>query len=147
MTTLHSPWQLCVPRIQASHRHWLLDAGSLTKKIQSCNKKFSVVCIQQAYASLQQSEQSCIGLPRGRKILQRQVLLLSNNKPVVFAHTITQINRAQQDWHFLKTLGNKALGTALFSNPLVYRTRFEYTKINARDFLYKATMDALKRKI
>lgn len=145
MPSFHSPWQLFVPRIQPKHRHWLNDTGSLTKKIKSCSTNFSVICVQQGHASLQQSEQKCIKLPLGRKVLQRQVLLLSNNKPVVFAHTITQINRAQQDWHFLKTLGNKALGAALFSDPLVYRVRFEYTKINARDFLYQSTMTALEK--
>lgn len=143
MTALHSPWQSFVPRIDPRHRHWLVDAGSLTKKIKSCHADFSVIRVQQEHAALQQSEQYCLNLTRGQRILQRQVLLLSGDVPVVFAHTVTDLSRVRRDWHFFNTLGNKALGVTLFSNPMVYREGFEYTRLSSHDRLYQAASHAL----
>ena len=143
MTARHSPWQSAVPRIERTHRHWLTGAGSLTQKLKSHSSEFAVIRIHQKRAPLQQSEHLNLQLPRARRVLQRQVLLLCDGVPVVFAHTVTDFARATKDWHFFNALGNRSLGMTLFANPLIHRLTFEYTRLTTHDFLYQSAMSAL----
>lgn len=145
MTALHSPWQSAVPRIHRPHRHWLTGAGSLTQKLKAHSHTFSVIRIHQKHAPLQQSECANLHLPRGKQILQRQVVLLCDGAPAVFAHTVTDAARVSADWPFFNGLGSRALGVALFANPLIHRLSFEYTRLNAHDTLYLAAAAALRQ--
>lgn len=90
-----------------------------------------------------QSESRNLRMPRARRVLERQVLLLCDAQPTVFAHTVTDVARVSRDWPFFNGLGNRALGVALFANPLIQRIAFEYTRLNAADWLYIATQKAL----
>lgn len=143
MTALHSPWQTAVPRIHRQHRHWLTGTGSLTQKLKAHCQNFTVIRIQQNHAPLQQAESAHLRLPRTRRIVQRQVLLLCDGTPTVFAHTVTDAARVSMDWHFFNGLGNRALGVALFANPLIERLIFEYTRLSTHDALYVAAAAAL----
>ena len=142
---LHSPWQANVPRIAGNHQHWLTDNGSLTQKLKRHSSAFGVIRLNQSRAPLQQSETIAIALPRARRVLQRQVLLLCNGVPAVFAHTVTPLETASHDWPFFNRLGNRALGIALFSTPLIFRQKFEYTRLSQADALYQAAINGLKK--
>ncbi|MGL4767347.1 MAG: chorismate--pyruvate lyase family protein [Formosimonas sp.] len=145
MTALHSPWQTAVPRIHPRHRHWLTGQGSLTAKLKAHSQHFAVVRIMQAHSALQQSETHPLHLPHQHRVVQRQVLLLCDEQPVVFAHTVTDAHRVSRDWPFFNALGNRALGVMLFADPLIHRVRFEYTRLAARDELYQAATRALRQ--
>ncbi|TDR28842.1 chorismate--pyruvate lyase family protein [Hydromonas duriensis] len=142
-SSLHSPWQRHVPQIQRKHQHWLTDTGSLTQKLKNHCEQFVVQRVRQNRAFLNLSETKSLCLPLGRRILQRQVLLICDDSPVVFAHTVTALERAGRDWPFFNQLGNRALGLTLFANPLVCRSDFEYTRICAQDALYQIAQTAL----
>lgn len=142
---VHSPWQHHVPRIDLSHSHWLTDSGSLTQKLKKHCQHFSVQRINQQPSPLSLSETAPMRLPYGRSVLQRQVLLICNNMPAVFAHTVTPIEPVGRDWPFFNQLGNRALGIALFSNPLIRRVSFEYTRLRAQDALYQMAQKALNQ--
>ena len=142
---LHSPWQRHVPRIDLSHTHWLTDSGSLTQKLKKHCQHFSVQRINQRSAPLALAEIAQMQRSRGRSVLQRQVLLICNGVPAVFAHTVTPIERVSRDWPFFNQLGNRALGVALFSNPLIRRVSFEYTRLRAQDALYQMAQKALNQ--
>lgn len=141
---LHSPWQCHVPRIDLSLTHWLTDPGSLTQKLKNHCQHFSVQRINQLSSPLSLSETTPMQLPRGRSVLQRQVVLICDGVPAVFAHTVTPMERVGHDWPFFNQLGNRALGVALFSNPFIRRNSFEYTRLRAQDALYQAAQSALK---
>ena len=110
---LHSPWQCHVPRIDLSLTHWLTDPGSLTQKLKNHCQHFSVQRINQLSSPLSLSETTPMQLPRGRSVLQRQVVLICDGVPAVFAHTVTPMERVGHDWPFFNQLGNRALGVAL----------------------------------
>ncbi len=145
MHTRPALWQKNILQVQPSQRHWLVDAGSLTLKLKKHCAQFQVTRINQTRAPLQLSEQAPLQRPTGRTILQRQVLLHCDGAPVVFAHTVTSIERVGRDWPFFNALGNKALGLALFSNPLIYRNPFEYAHLKSSDWLYQAAAQALRQ--
>lgn len=140
---VHSPWQQNVPRIEPSHRHWLTDSGSLTRKLKAHSSTFSVRRINQKPAPLSLAEHQSLSLPVHRSVLQREVLLLCNGQAAVFAHTVTPLESASRDWPFFNQLGNRSLGVSLFPNPLIRRIRFEYTRLSRHDALYQAAQSAL----
>ena len=142
---LHSPWQQHVPRIASIHSHWLTDPGSLTQKLKNHCQCFTVQRINQVSAPLHLSETVAMKLPRTRHVLQRQVLLICNGAPAVFAHTVTPMASVSRDWPFFNQLGNRALGVALFANPLIQRISFEYTRLCAHDALYQMAQTALQQ--
>lgn len=140
---IHSPWQQKVPRIESAHRHWLTDKMSLTRKLKNHSQSFSVRRINQNPSPLQLSEVDPLQLPRHRRVLQRQVLLVCNGEAAVFAHTVTPLERASRDWPFFSQLGNRSLGVSLFPNPLIRRADFQYTRLCQKDALYQAAQAAL----
>jgi chorismate--pyruvate lyase len=143
MPALHPPWQIYVPRIARAHRHWLTDVGSLTQKLKQHSRVFAVHRQAQQRAPTTLAESSAIRMANGRRTWQREVLLLCDGIPVVYAHTITPLESVSRDWPFFKRLGNQALGVALFANPLIRRAHFEYTRLSERDELYQTTQTAV----
>lgn len=144
MSSLHSPWQAYVPRICRAHRHWLTDTGSLTQKLKAHSHHFAVERRAQYHAPIALAESPAIDMPMTRQVWQRDVVLLCNGTPVVYAHTVTPLETVARDWPFFKRLGNKALGVALFANPLIHRATFEFTRLCARDALYQTAQKNLQ---
>ena len=143
MSSLHSPWQTYVPRIRRAHRHWLTDTGSLTQKLKEHSLNFAVERRGQYHSPVPLTESQAIHMPLTRQVWQRDVVLLCNGTPVVYAHTVTPLETVSRDWPFFKRLGNKALGVALFANQLIHRAPFEFTRLCARDELYQSAQKAL----
>ena len=138
-----SPWQNYVPRIESQHRHWLTDAGSLTLKLKRHCHEFKVIRTFQGQSALHLSEATPLKQPLTSHIMSRNVLLCCDNQPVVFGHTVTAVQTLKRHWPFFNSLGQKALGLALFFNPLIQRQAFEFTRLSSHDMLYRLTQDAL----
>ena len=139
-----SPWQICTPRIVKQHKHWLTDTGSLTLKLKRHCQQFSVIRSFQGKSRLHLSEQSQIRLPLSVQIMSRDVILCCDGQPVVIGHTVTSLSRLKRDWPFFNSLGQKALGLALFFNPLITRAPLEFTRLDAQDMLYQLAQTTLK---
>ena len=74
-------------------------------------------------------EFALLGLKASQHALIREVLLMGNNQPVVFAHSLLPRASLRGAWQGLGKLGNKPLGATLFTNPKVKRTPLEYKKL------------------
>lgn len=134
---IHSPWQRYVPRINRSHRHWLTDTGSLTRKLKNHSQHFAVELQGQYHAPVSLAEYQAIDIPLAQQVWQRDVLLLCDDVPVVYGHTVTPCERVSRDWPFFNGLGTQALGSALFNDPLIQRAHFEFTRLSPKDELYQ----------
>jgi chorismate--pyruvate lyase len=66
----------------------------------------------------------------------REVYLYCGNTPVVFAHSVVAHKNLRGAWRGLSGLGNKSLGTVLFTNPRIKRTPLEFKKVSRGHFLY-----------
>ena len=121
MSASQSPWQSYTPRIEPHHRHWLTDSGSLTLKLKRHCEQFQVIRAFQGSSSLHLSEQAPLQLRLRERIISRNVLLCCDQQPVVFGHTVTALSTLKRHWPFFNSLGQKALGLALFFNPLIER--------------------------
>lgn len=117
------------PILAKALQGWLIDTGSLTSRLQQRYPQFAVKPITLQYAKSIVDEAALLQLPTHKTALIREVLLMGNNQPVVFAHSVLPRASLRGAWHGLGGLGNKPLGATLFANPKVKRTPLEYKKL------------------
>lgn len=68
----------------------------------------------------------------------REVLLLCNEVPVVFAHSILPLAGLRGGWNGITRLGSRSLGEALFSNHRIERQPLAYRCVRRDHPLYRA---------
>ena len=78
--------------------------------------------------------------------LIREVLLMGDHQPVVFAHSVLPRVSLRGAWNGLGRLGNKPLGATLFANPKVKRTPLSYKKLTPNHALYQHAVKHLNNK-
>jgi chorismate lyase len=108
-----------------------IENGSLTARLKVRYKDFAVRPVLLKNAKSFTDESAQLGLKANQHVLIREVLLVGNNQPVVFAHSVLPHASLRGAWNGLGKLGNKPLGAALFANPKVKRTPLEYKKLSA----------------
>ncbi len=134
-------WQFHCLSAPRSLRRWLTDPGSLTQRLSSRCPRFAVRVLQQGRAAPLLDEAPLLQLRRStERVQQRDVLLLCRQQPAVFAHTIFTRESLRRAWQPVGRLGNRSLGTLLFSNPRIRRGRMQYRKLDRRHPLYRRIM-------
>jgi len=124
-------------------RGWLTDTGSLTRKRVGDGGHFPVKRLRQGRALCLADEFALVDLSRRSRVQEREVLLLSDERPLVYAHTIVPLNATAADWPFFGTLGERSLGTTLFGDPRVRRGALHYARLHARHPLARRASAAL----
>ena len=129
-------WQPTPVNAQRSYHHWLIDRGSLTRRLQERCPVFSVRALRQRLGKPCRDELWVVK-SRGRELaLVREVYLYCRETPVVFAHSVLQRRSLRGAWHKISQQGIKPLGAALFANPLVKRTPLYFKKLAPHHELY-----------
>lgn len=137
MNTAHpQAWLPALCAISPQIRDWLQDRGSLTRRIQERCTQFYVEPIFQELARVYGDEWIKMKLHPDELALVREVYLYCCDKPVVFAHSIVPRKHLRGAWRSLNGLGNRSLGSMLFTNPRVRRTPLEFKKVSNGHFLY-----------
>src|SRR3954467_7124455 len=96
--TLWQPLPLCGdPRL----RRWLIDRGSLTRRIQRCCSAFRLDLLSQHPAIIREDERSLIRLKAGAQCVEREVSLSCDGKPVLFAHSVVASRALKGPWRLL----------------------------------------------
>jgi chorismate lyase len=119
------------PMLSGAYQKWLIDNGSLTARLKVRYADFAVQPVLLKNAKVFTDESALLGLKANQHALIREVLLMGNNQPVVFAHSVLPRASLRGAWKRFGKLGNKPLGAALFANPKVKRTPLEYKKLSA----------------
>ncbi len=105
---------------------WLLDGSSLTRRLrQACDGRFGVRVLNQGWAVPMACETRALRLPQRRRAMVREVLLLCNETPWVFARTIIPKHTLGGPGGRLAFLGSRPLGEVLFSDPRAQRGPLE----------------------
>ena len=129
--------------IDPSLLEWLLDGSSLTQRIiQCCNGNFEVEVISQQWQRPLLNEAMTLKIRPHHYALIRQVRLLCNGKPWVFARTVIPAITLRGAVRRLAYLGNKPLGAVLFADPSMRRDAIEIARLSTRTHHYA---DALQR--
>lgn len=137
-------WQTFLPGIAAGYASWLHDHGSLTRRIQQRCAQFDVRNVCDTLMTAAHDETALLGLPPQQKIYTREVFLLAEKQPVVFAHSVVGRQHLRGAWQALQHLGNRPLAALLFAHPLVRRAPLHYRTLKPHHPLYRraiATLD------
>ena len=142
-----SDWHPALSSISPRARGWLQNRGSLTQLIQRrCCGEFSVKPVFQSLAAVCGDELAVMNLRRNELALVREVYLYCGETPVVFAHSVVARQDLRGAWRSLIGLGNKSLGTVLFTNPIVKRTPLRFKKLTAAHPLFSRACRKLQVK-
>lgn len=129
-------------RAPEAMRDWLTTPGSLTARLIAHSKTFRVQKLRQEGARCLADEAHAIGLPRARRVWEREVLLRCDGRPVVYGHTVVPLSASANDWPLFSALGERSLGTTLFYDPRVERGQLEFARIRPGHPLH-ARIDAV----
>lgn len=109
--------------------HWLLDTDSLTQRLQLDGSQFSVQRRFQGWQRPTFSERHVLQLPARQVALVREVALLRNGSPVVFARSVFPSTTLTGELRWLRHLQNRSLGSILFNSPGLQRSPFEVARL------------------
>ena len=137
-----SRWLFAPLSISPQARYWLQNLGSLTRLIQLRCRDFRVEPVFQSLATACEDELVVLGLRTRELAHVREVYLYCGKTPVVFAHSVVARKNLRGAWCGLSNLGNKSLGTMLFTNPVVKRTPLQFKKLNSgHPLFHRACLD------
>ncbi|MFA6013776.1 MAG: chorismate lyase [Gallionellaceae bacterium] len=123
---------------------WLHDAGSLTRRIQTRCKHFAVQTVHSGLAKVAYDEASLLNIPCHRLAFSREVFLIADGQPVVFAHSTCALAHLRGAWGAVRGLGNRPLGELLFTHPLVLRHPLHYKLLHGSHPLLRKAGAQLK---
>jgi chorismate--pyruvate lyase len=133
--------------IPATLSGWLLDTASLTLRLQQmCPGRFRVRVLSQAWGRPAQDEVRVLGMQRGRRAIIRQVQLLCDGRPWIYARTVIPITSLRGRLQRLAHLGTRPLGGVLFADPGMQRGGVELARIQAGQALYTADRRHLRQR-
>jgi chorismate--pyruvate lyase len=123
--------------LSAEWRHWLVDDSSLTRRLQcACRGQFRVELISLRMEPPMLSEARALARPPREIALVRQVRLLCDDRPWVFARTVIPLPSLHGGLRRLTQLGTQPLGAVLFADPRLQREPLEIARITPRHRLY-----------
>jgi chorismate--pyruvate lyase len=125
------------PMGSGAYKSWLVDGGSLTRRLQRRCRDFAVQPVRVVDARPKLDEAQLLCATARRVALLREVRLICAGRPVVFAHSVLPHKSLRGPWLGLARLGNRPLGGQLFANPRVMRTPLEYKKLHRHHPLYR----------
>jgi len=129
--------QLPHSAIGDSHRSWLLDPSSLTQRLTSaCAGQFRVKVLALGWIRPLPDERRRLGLRQDSMALVRQVQLLCNERPWVYARTVIPRATLSGRQRRLAHLGARPLGAALFADPTMARDPVEVARLIPGGVLY-----------
>lgn len=128
----NDPYWLPHPPCSGAFRSWLIDEGSLTRRLQSSCAQFEVRGVRQRLQRPAPDEAALLGLRRGAVAWIREVWLHDGETPLVFARSVLPRASLRGAWRNLGRLGSRPLGSALFGDARVIRRPLAYRKFNLR---------------
>lgn len=121
-----------------SLRHWLSDRGSLTERLKARCTSFRVVPLATGMARANADEYALLGMVPGTRAYVREVMLLCDEVPVVFAHSVLPPAGLRGGWDGITRLGSRSLGEALFSDHRIERQPLAYRSVRRGHPLYRS---------
>ena len=120
--------------ISSPLKEWLLDEGSLTERLKQAHRDdFAVHVLHQNRGVPTKDERHFLGAV-GNDASIREVLLVCEGKPRVFARSILPMTTVENGNQRLLTLGEKPLGAFLFANKELRRGAIELCCMPASQF-------------
>lgn len=133
---LPKAWHHRPPPHTSAYRRWLVEPGSLTRRIQATCENFCVELVSQHRRRPFDEESQALDMPVRRSAWVREVFLRCGPRNVVFAHSVVPADSLSSRWRHLRALGTRPLGAALFANPQIRRSAMAYRRLTPQHALY-----------
>lgn len=130
---LRESWRARLPPLRDPIASWLSVQGSLTEQLRSACRNFEVRVLRQASVFPRHDERALLGLARGTLVSGREVLLVADGIPVVFARSLVLLRHRRGGWHRWQSLGCRPLGELLFDDPQIHRGGLHYRRFKSED--------------
>ena len=141
---VHTRWLRS--RVPAQLRDWLLDSGSLTDRLRNaCTGCFSVRVIDEGWQRPRRDEARALAMRPGGLGWVREVQLLCDQVPWVFARTVIPVTTLSGAQRQLGHLGDRPLGAFLFADPGMRRAAVELARIGPGQVMYAEATAGLAR--
>jgi chorismate lyase len=123
---------------------WLRESGSLTRAVvRACDGRFRVDLRRQGWGGALYSERRLLQMTPRLSALLREVKLLCDEQPWVFARTLIPATSLRGRARRLAHLRNKPLGAVLFADPKTRRLSVEVARLTPRHALFRAACSHL----
>lgn len=144
--TTWSEWRrLRLARVAPTVADWLRDQGSLTMRLKSrCDESFRVQVLSQGWGRPGLSERKLLQMRPGELAVVREVRLLCDGEPWVFARTLIPASSLQGQTRKLTLLGERPLGHVLFADPQTRRVVMQMARLQPRHRLYRRALAGLE---
>jgi chorismate--pyruvate lyase len=138
-------WRARLPRSSDNipFMPWLHDRGSLTARLQM-RGEFAVLPLRQGLAMPTADEAMALRIKRNRFAWVREVALLGDGVPLVFAHTVLPYRPRGPITGWLARLGARSLGALLFAHPGFARGEINCKRLERRHPLYYPAIEAMQ---
>jgi len=114
------------PRPGAGQLDWLLDTGSLTRRLsQLASGEFSVRVLHASWQALRADECAALGVAADTPGWVREVYLLGQGQPWVFARSIATREALREAGFEIERIGGQSLGEVLFRDTRFARGPLE----------------------
>lgn len=134
-------------RLPLNLRDWLLDAGSLTDRLKrACRGRFNVRVLDEGWRRPRLDEARVLGMSPTARAWVREVQLLCDGEPWVFARTIVPVSTLTGRQRQLAYLGDRPLGAFLFADPGMRRGEVELACIGRKQAMFGHATRGLKRR-
>ena len=123
---------------------WLLDRGSLTQRLRRASAgRFRVCVLHEGWTRPDRDEARILGVRLDARAWTREVQLLGDEQPWVFARTLIPARTLRGRGRRLTRLGTRPLGQALFADPHVRRGPIEIMRIAVGQRLHQRALTHL----
>ncbi len=117
---------------------WLAARGSLTARLKARYPRFRVEVLRQDWLPAHADEWRLLDLPNPQILVAtREVLLMTGEIPLVYAHSITLRKALHGGFQLLGRIGSRPLGESLFSNPRISRSPLAWRRVDPRHPLWQ----------
>jgi chorismate--pyruvate lyase len=122
--------RLLTLRIPLGVQSWLFDRDSLTRRVRDlCPGCFRVQVLDEGLARPMFNERRLLSMADHQLAVVRQVQLLCDDQPWVFARTVIPLPTLRGPGGRLALLGDKPLGEMLFANSTMRRFEVQVARI------------------
>lgn len=126
---------------------WLLDPASLTLRLQQlCPGRFRVRVLSQGWGAPCTDEARLLGMRQGRRAIIRQVQLLCDGQPWIYARTVIPVTSLRGRLRRLARLGTRPLGGMLFADRGMRRGTVELARIRSGQAMYAAATSHMQQR-
>lgn len=135
-TWAQARWQprarISAAAVRGPLRAWLLDEGSLTRRLQRASGgDFRVRVLRQEWARAGCAEARLLGIDGRELCLVREVALVCRGEPWVYARSLLPERSLRGPLRFLRGLEARPLGALLFRDPTMHRGTRQFARLPA----------------